>query len=94
MTEQDAPESSNICVSQLFILPATHAVLILLEFEGKSADKQSIVRAVTGTWEHLLLGVWRCPPWPFPEFQQFLASSPTVIAFRVLKFASFGWLSK
>ena len=43
MTEQDAPESSNICVSQLFILPATHAVLILLEFEGKSAGKQSIV---------------------------------------------------
>jgi len=43
MTEQDAPESSNICVSQLFILPATHAVLILLEFEGESAGKQSIV---------------------------------------------------
>ena len=38
MTEQDAPESSNSCVSQLFILPTTQAVLIALECEGDSAS--------------------------------------------------------
>ena len=43
MTEQDAPESSNINVSQLFILPATQAVLMVLECEGESAGKQSTV---------------------------------------------------
>ena len=43
MTEQDAPESSNINVSKLFILPATQAVLMVLECEGESAGKQSTV---------------------------------------------------
>ena len=61
MTEQDTPESSNICASQLCILPAIHAVLTVLECKGNSAGKQSMVKAVTGIWEHLPLGVWRCP---------------------------------
>ena len=84
MTEQDAPESSNICVSQLFILPTTQAVLIALECEGDSAGKQSMVRVLTGIWEHLLLDVRRCPLGRFPNASSFWLNAPFFHSYNIL----------